>query len=206
VKALAGVLLLATGLTGCAAIRDVIWRPTPPAPAPAEAVPPPPIVIPPAIAVPSLPVETTPATVMPPPAVSVPPALPPPPVTPLPPAPPPVAVPRPAPPPPVPLPAPPPPAAVPPAPAPAPVLAPAVRPEEERRLERETRNRIDGAERLMRGLDGRRLDTEQMASLETVQSFVAKAREALGARDVQRAFTLADKAFLLVDELARGSQ
>jgi hypothetical protein len=67
-----------------------------------------------------------------------------------------------------------------------------VRPEEERRLERETRNRIDGAERLVRGLDGRRLGTEQMQSLETVQSFVAKAREALGARDVQRDGRYAD--------------
>jgi hypothetical protein len=92
-----------------------------------------------------------------------------------------------------------------PPPAPPPVLAPAVHPEEERRLEREARTRIDGAERLLQGLDGRRLGTEQMQSLETVQSFVSKAREALGARDVQRAFTLADKAFLLADELARAT-
>jgi len=36
-----------------------------------------------------------------------------------------------------------------------------------------------------------------------VQSFLEKAREALQAQDIQRAFTLADKAYLLADELTK---
>jgi hypothetical protein len=83
------------------------------------------------------------------------------------------------------------------------VLAPEVASEEERRLERDALARIDGAERLVRGLDGRRLRSEQRQNLDTVQSFLDKAREALAARDVQRAYTLADKAFLLADDLNR---
>ncbi len=86
---------------------------------------------------------------------------------------------------------------------PPPVLAPQVGSEEERRLEREAKTRIDGAERLVRTLDGRRLGTDQRQNLDTVQSFLDKAREALVARDVHRAYTLADKAFLLADELSR---
>ena len=189
-RALAGVALVAVALGGCATVRETLWPAAAPAPKPAEAVPAPAVPARPPVAVPAPPVDPAPA-----PAPSV--AVPPPAVPPPPPA---VAPPAPAPP----APAPPPAAAPRPDPPPPPaVLAPAVRPEEERRLERETRNRIDRTEHLVRGLDGRRLDTEQLQRLETVQSFVAKAREALGARDVQRAFTLADKAFLLADELAR---
>ena len=37
----------------------------------------------------------------------------------------------------------------------------------------------------------------------TIQSFLVKAKEALSERDVQRAFALADKAYLLANELSR---
>jgi hypothetical protein len=78
-----------------------------------------------------------------------------------------------------------------------------VTPEEEKRLQAGVRARIDGTERLVRQIDEWRLQGEQRESFLTIQSFLAKAREALLARDVQRALTLAEKAYLLADELWR---
>jgi hypothetical protein len=76
--------------------------------------------------------------------------------------------------------------------------------EDERRIHGEAQRRIDRTERLMRQIDQRRLAEDQQQNLLTIQSFLAKAREALSERDVQRAVTLADKAYLLADELFRG--
>ena len=121
------------------------------------------------------------------------------------------AFPAPAPPPPRSIPAPPsPPEApsVPPSsPAPSPpgppprVLSPGV--EDEQRMRREAQKRIDGTERLVRQIEQKKLAGQQQQNFETIQSFLAKAKEALSARDLQRAFTLADKAYLLADELSR---
>jgi hypothetical protein len=83
------------------------------------------------------------------------------------------------------------------------VLAPHVSSEDERRIQSETQRRIDGTERLMRHIDQGRLGEDQQRNLLTVQSFLTKAREALSERDMQRAMTLADKAYLLADELFR---
>jgi hypothetical protein len=81
------------------------------------------------------------------------------------------------------------------------VLSPQL--EDEQRIHRQAQSRIEETERLVRQIDQNRLAGEQQQSLQTIQSFVAKAREALSARDVQRAFTLADKAKLLAEELSR---
>ena len=71
-------------------------------------------------------------------------------------------------------------------------------------MRRDTQTRIDGAERLLHGIDPAKLAEEQAEqNLLTIQSFLSKAKDALSARDVQRAFTLADKALLLADELSR---
>lgn len=70
-------------------------------------------------------------------------------------------------------------------------------------MRREAQSRIDRTERLVRQIDPRKLIGQQQQSFETIQSFLAKAKEALTARDLQRAFTLADKAYLLADELSR---
>jgi hypothetical protein len=43
----------------------------------------------------------------------------------------------------------------------------------------------------------------QPDSLGTVQSFLDKAREAVQAQNIQRAYTLTDKAYLLADELSQ---
>lgn len=107
-----------------------------------------------------------------------------------------------APPPAPPAPAPPPPrsAAIPREP---PVLAPQASAEEEQRLKAQAERRIEGTEKLVQRIDPARLPREQQESYRTIQSFLVKAREALSTRDVQRAFTLADKAYLLADEMSK---
>jgi hypothetical protein len=124
------------------------------------------------------------------------------------------APPRPVTPPPPAAPPPPPPAAAPPSPprtaaipkepsTPPPVLAPQASAEEEQRMKTQAERRIEGTEKLVQRIDPSRLAREQKENYLTIQSFLSKAREALSTRDVQRAFTLADKAFLLADELSK---
>jgi hypothetical protein len=86
---------------------------------------------------------------------------------------------------------------------PPPVLSPVLSAVDEQRLRGETQQRIDGAEQRLRQIDPAKLASAQQDSLRTVQSFLDKAREALQAQDVQRAFTLADKAYLLADDLTK---
>lgn len=88
----------------------------------------------------------------------------------------------------------------PPAPAPR-VLSPEVA--DEPRMRREAQSRIEGTERLASQIDQKKLAGEQQQSFQTIESFVAKAKEALSSGDLQRAFTLADKAYLLANELSR---
>ena len=92
--------------------------------------------------------------------------------------------------------------AAPPAPAPR-VLGQQVSSEDEKRIQGDAQRRIDRTERLVKQIDQRRLIGDQHQNLLTVQSFLVKAREALSEKDVQRALTLADKAFLLAEELVK---
>jgi hypothetical protein len=87
---------------------------------------------------------------------------------------------------------------------PAPVLTPQASAEDEQRIKSQAERRIEGTEKLVQKIDPSRLVREQRENYLTIQSFLAKAREALSTRDVQRAFTLADKAYLLADELSKG--
>ena len=89
------------------------------------------------------------------------------------------------------------------APPVAPVLSPDVSPEAAERLSRETRARLDATEGLLRPLDGKALPPEQAETYATIQSFLAKAREALERQNLQRAATLADKANILAQELVQ---
>ncbi len=84
------------------------------------------------------------------------------------------------------------------------MISPQAPPEEQRRLTRLTNDNLASAEQLLKRIDGRRLSAEQQDTAQTVRSFMDKAREALVANDVARASTLADKARVLADELARG--
>lgn len=84
-----------------------------------------------------------------------------------------------------------------------PVLAPQASAEEEQRLKAQAERRIEGTEKLVQRIDPARLPREQQENYRTIQSFLVKAREALSTRDVQRAFTLADKAYFLADEMSK---
>jgi hypothetical protein len=77
-----------------------------------------------------------------------------------------------------------------------------VAPEEEQRI-RGKPDPHQGAGRLVGQIDRNGLVGDRQQDFNTIQSFLAKAK-ALSARDVQRAFTLADKAYLLAEQLARG--
>jgi hypothetical protein len=81
------------------------------------------------------------------------------------------------------------------------VLSTAV--DDEQRMRRDAQTRIEGTERVIKDIDRTKLVEQQEESYQTIQSFLSKAKEALSARDLQRAYTLADKAYLLANELAR---
>ena len=83
------------------------------------------------------------------------------------------------------------------------MLAPQVSVEDERRIQGEAQRRIDGTERLVRQIDQKKLADDQQQNLQTIQSFLVKAKEALTDKDMERAMTLADKAYRLADELFR---
>ena len=190
--------VLALGLSGCATVGRIgLPAPSPPPVRPAEVA-----------EVAELPLPS--ANVVPPPApLSPQPELPPPPPAPPEPTlvkPPPTAMTPPVPTspatpssPPVPS---PPAAPVPPAPPPR-ILGQQVSSEDEKRIQGDAQRRIDRTERLVKQIDQRRLIGDQHQNLLTVQSFLVKAREALSEKDVQRALTLADKAFLLAEELVK---
>jgi len=71
------------------------------------------------------------------------------------------------------------------------------------RLTREARGRIEDTEKVVSRIDPGRLARAQQETLATIEDFLAKARAALTARDVQRALTLADKALALAHDLSR---
>ncbi|MBI4574510.1 MAG: hypothetical protein HY713_14630 [candidate division NC10 bacterium] len=103
-------------------------------------------------------------------------------------------------------PTPPPPSAPPVKKAPAtplPVLSPQVGREDEDRLKREASSRIQRAEQIVQQVDQGKLVKEQQETFSTIQSFLAKAKEALSTQDFQRAFNLSDKAQVLAEELVR---
>jgi hypothetical protein len=183
------LLLLAAallGLTGCATIKG--WFEPAPAPAQAEQPParapqPPARVEQPPAPRAEQPEDSAPRAATPPPSPA-------PRVTPP-------TAPRPT------APASAPPPAAPPAPVQPPVLSPVLSAADEQRLRADTQQRLDGAEQRLRQIDPSKLASAQQDSLQTVQSFIDKAREALQAKDIQRAFTLADKAYVLADELTK---
>ena len=173
-RALVWALLICLGLSGCASLKEFF------SPAPA----PPPLRSAPA------PVDLPAGPVPPPvaPAMVAPPA-PPPPQRPVSPGDSPF---RAAPPPPEPSPSPPP-----------PVLSPQVSTEEDARLRGDAQNRMTGTETLLRQVNSKKLAGQQQENFRIIESLLASAKDALYARDTQRARTLAEKAFLLAEDLVR---
>jgi hypothetical protein len=186
-------MLLALGVAvGCASKPVVVATTHPPPAAPSVATAPP-------AAPPSAPPKPAPP---PPPAQ---PELPQVPHTRLPPVTPP-ATPTPAVPAPPPPQPPPPPVTSPPRKDPPPVLSPQVTSAEELRLTQEARTRIEGAERLVVQIELRRLAREEQDTVATIKDFLTKSKEAMVTRDVQRAYNLADKAYILAEDLSRATR
>ena len=173
-RALVWALVICLGLSGCASLKEFF------SPAPA----PPPLRSAPA------PVDLPAGPVAPPvaPAMVAPPT-PPPPQRPVSPGDSPF---RAAPPPPEPSPSPPP-----------PVLSPQVSTEEDARLRGDAQNRMTGTETLLRQVNSKKLAGQQQENFRIIESLLASAKDALYARDTQRARTLAEKAFLLAEDLVR---
>jgi outer membrane biosynthesis protein TonB len=176
--------ILAAALGGCASVSD-LFLPAPAMPSPrAATVDEEPATVPRPAPASREPAPGPAKPVTPPPAAREPQSPPPPPAVPVPPPPRTAAIPR--------------------EPnVPPPVLAPQASAEEEQRIKSQAERRIEGTERLVQKIDPSRLVREQRENYLTIQSFLSKAKEALSTRDVQRAFTLADKAYLLADELSK---
>ena len=86
---------------------------------------------------------------------------------------------------------------------PPPVLAPQVGSEAQSHQKREAEAKIEGAADMVRRIDQKKLVDEQQEIFTTIQSFLSNAREALSIGDFLRAFTLAEKAQILAQELLR---
>ena len=173
-RPLAWVLVFALSLSGCASLQEFF------SPAPAA----PPLRSAPAPAEPPVAPASTPAV----PAMAAPPA-PPPPQRPASPSDSPF---RTVPPPPEPSPSPPP-----------SVLSPQVSNEEDARQRGDAQNRMTGTETLLRQVDSKKLGGQQQENFRIIESLLASAKDALYARDTQRARTLAEKAYLLAEDLVR---
>ncbi|HWQ70325.1 MAG TPA: hypothetical protein VN494_10335 [Patescibacteria group bacterium] len=61
---------------------------------------------------------------------------------------------------------------------------------------------IQEVERILLSINQRKLKADQEEMLQTVQSFLSQAREALGNKDFQQAMNLAQKAHVLSGELS----
>ena len=173
-RALVWALVICLGLSGCASLKE-FFSPAPAAP-PLRSAPAP-------VDLPAGPVPppVAPAMVAPP--------TPPPPQRPASPGDSPF---RAAPPPPEPSPSPPP-----------PVLSPQVSTEEDARVRGDAQNRMTGTETLLRQVDSKKLGGQQQENFRIIESLLASAKDALYARDTQRARTLAEKAYLLAEDLVR---
>jgi hypothetical protein len=173
-RALVWALVISLGFSGCASLKE-FFSPAPAAP-PLHSTPAP--ADPPAASVPP---PVAPAMVAPP--------APPPPQRPVSPGDSPFRV---APRPPEPSPSPPP-----------PVLSPQVSTEEDARLRGDAQNRMTGTETLLRQVDSKKLGGQQQENFRIIESLLASAKDALYARDTQRARSLAEKAYLLAEDLVR---
>ncbi|MGH7382784.1 MAG: hypothetical protein ACREKR_11265 [Candidatus Methylomirabilales bacterium] len=86
-------------------------------------------------------------------------------------------------------------------PSPPRLLSSQVGREEEERLKQQAASRIEGTEQMVRQINAKRLAKDQEEVFSTIRSFLSKAKDALALKDFLRAFTLADKARILAQEL-----
>ena len=81
-------------------------------------------------------------------------------------------------------------------------LSPDVGREEEEQLRRAAEAKIEGTEQVVKKIEKKTLAKEQQEILATVRSFVSKAKEALSIKDFSKAYNLANKAFILAQDLS----
>jgi hypothetical protein len=86
---------------------------------------------------------------------------------------------------------------------PPPVLAPQVGKAGEEHLKRTASSRIQRSEEIIGQLEAKKLTSEQREQLLTAKSLLGSAREALSSQDLTKASNLAEKARILVEELAQ---
>ncbi|PWB80605.1 MAG: hypothetical protein C3F08_03950 [Candidatus Methylomirabilota bacterium] len=84
---------------------------------------------------------------------------------------------------------------------PPPRLSPQISAEKEKQLTQEVNAAIQETERILLSVDRQKLNSDQWQTHQTVQSFLAQAREAMANKDFQQAMNLAQKAHVLSDEL-----
>ena len=70
-------------------------------------------------------------------------------------------------------------------------------------MAQEASSRIARAEQMANQVDQKKLTKEQEETYLSIKSFVVKAKKAVLAKDFARASTLADKAIILAEELAK---
>ena len=70
-------------------------------------------------------------------------------------------------------------------------------------MAQEASSRVARAEQLADQVDQKRLTKEQEETYLSIKSFVVKAKKAVQAKEFSRASTLADKAIILAQELAK---
>ena len=87
--------------------------------------------------------------------------------------------------------------------APTPRLAPQVDADREARLTEEAHAKIQEVERTLLSIDQQKLKADQSETYQTIQSFLAQAREAVTNKDFQQAMNLAQKAHVLSDGLSK---
>jgi len=75
--------------------------------------------------------------------------------------------------------------------------------EEDARVRGDAQNRMTGTETLLRQVGSKKLGGQQQENFRIIESLLASAKDALYARDTLRARTLAEKAYLLAEDLVR---
>lgn len=91
-------------------------------------------------------------------------------------------------------------------PAPLPPLQPQLSEADERRLRDQATRQIGDAERAVQAIRTEALQPEEREGYASIQSFLRQARQALAARDYERAATLSRKAEALAKDLPQSSR
>lgn len=84
-----------------------------------------------------------------------------------------------------------------------PQIAPAIPPEQVRHDRASTAELLDAADANLKRLDARQLTSDEKSTMEEIRTYMRQAKAASAAGDMNRAQTLAYKARLLSDDLAR---